>query len=309
MTVNLEELLEGEHRELVLDIIENDTKLYSGTTRGITAVYEARHQLKKAAEEAGLSLSDIASTAWRESFDMSKYRKVKKPRKKKTAKDEFVERQTSSSKAWPDYNGGSGQHSYEKCHVSHPLLTFEGVGEIQGASCYTPRDGFDIYIRLCLGARMPDQIVPWGPQHLRYAIVDQQAPKNKEEFDRLIDWTIEQMKAGKRVHVGCIGGHGRTGLFLSVLTYKITGNEDSTAWVRENYCKKAVESHTQVEWLFKHYGIKRVTPKHGAAYAESQAKTPQEKNAVSKMSFGSKESSGAVMALAGFSVWGETKLS
>lgn len=36
------------------------------------------------------------------------------------------------------------------------------------------------------------------------------------------------------------------------------GEEDAITYVRKNYCQKAVESKSQVEFLHKHYGIKKV---------------------------------------------------
>ena len=50
--------------------------------------------------------------------------------------------------------------------------------------------------------------------------------------------------AGKRVWVGCMGGYGRTGLFLAVLA-KACGVPNPVEFVRENYHESAVETTRQ----------------------------------------------------------------
>lgn len=188
---------------------------------------------------------------------------------------------------WSKYSKGGSQGSYAKCAHSHPLLT---IGDdkltIQGGSCYTPQGKYDVEIFLCAGASTPKVLLPWGTTYVRIPIVDMQAPDDKETFDKVIDWTIEQMREGKKVHVGCIGGHGRTGVFLSVLVHRITGETDVIEWLRTNYCKKAVESATQINWLHKHYGIVKAKATKGDYGSKTNASTKSEKNAVSQIGFG-----------------------
>ena len=85
-------------------------------------------------------------------------------------------------------------------------------------------------------------------------------PKDPAGFDKLVAWTKSQIEAGRKVHCGCIGGHGRTGMFLAALVSKF-GEKDAISYVRTNYCKKAVESSTQVKFLADRFGI---TPVKGA---------------------------------------------
>ena len=72
-----------------------------------------------------------------------------------------------------------------------------------------------------------------------------QAPKDAVEFKKMVVWLKEQGQAGKKIHIGCIGGHGRTGTLLAALVKEVTGNVDAIAYVRKNYCAKAVESNSQ----------------------------------------------------------------
>lgn len=163
--------------------------------------------------------------------------------------------------------------TYQRCAHTHPHLKI-GKLSIQGGSCYEPHgpyEQYDVEIALC-GGKSFKTLLPWETQCVLYPITDGQPPKNKERFDKLIDWTVEQMEAGKTVHVGCIGGHGRTGVFLSVLVHRITGRKDATEWVRKNYCKKVVESKAQVDWLFDNYGIEKVKPSKGDLYGRNVGK-------------------------------------
>jgi len=52
------------------------------------------------------------------------------------------------------------------------------------------------------------------------------------------------------VEVGCIGGHGRIGTALAILAI-LTGHPaaDAVAWVRANYCPKAVETIDQEAFI------------------------------------------------------------
>ena len=78
----------------------------------------------------------------------------------------------------------------------------------------------------------------------------------------------------KRVHVGCIGGHGRTGLVLSALVAQMTGMPDPISYVRKHYCTKAVESTEQVTFLTKHFGAAKVEPsKKVTNWAAQQSST------------------------------------
>lgn len=57
-------------------------------------------------------------------------------------------------------------------------------------------------------------------------------------------------RTGEQVEVGCIGGHGRTGTALAILAI-LTGHPaaDAVAWVRANYCPKAVETVDQEAFI------------------------------------------------------------
>ena len=65
----------------------------------------------------------------------------------------------------------------------------------------------------------------------------------------LVDFFKEKMNG--HVAIYCYGGHGRTGTALAILAAigGVVPQGDPVAWVRKNYCQKAVESAPQVRYI------------------------------------------------------------
>ena len=57
------------------------------------------------------------------------------------------------------------------------------------------------------------------------------------------------------VLICCQGGHGRTGTLLAILVYLLLHEQDPIVFVREHYCKKAIESQEQVKYIGDICGI------------------------------------------------------
>lgn len=172
----------------------------------------------------------------------------------------------SKSLPWGGYQEWSGS-SFKRCFESHPPLK---IGEyvIYGGSCSSPvvKDA-DIYVGLDYSIAKSSKSYPWNDgESFLFHIQDMQAPSDPDQFKKLIEWLALQLIAGKKVHVGCIGGHGRTGTVLAALVQHMTGEVNAIEYVRENYCEKAVESQSQVSFLKTHFGIKEAKPhKHFGA--------------------------------------------
>jgi hypothetical protein len=150
-----------------------------------------------------------------------------------------------------------------RCFEDHKALKV-GKYEIYGGSCSRPivKDA-DIYVGLDHSMSFSGSNYPWEDNHtveFQYLITDMAAPKDPASFKKLIHYLAAELTAGKKVHVGCIGGHGRTGTVLSALVKVMTGEADATTYVREHYCKKAVESKSQIAFLKKHFGITPAKP-------------------------------------------------
>jgi hypothetical protein len=152
--------------------------------------------------------------------------------------------------------------NYSPCYTTHKSLAI-GDHLIYGGSCSSPMiQDADIYVGFDFSIAKSEKSYPWNEgESFLFHIQDQHAPKDVEEFKKLIDWLAVQLAAQKKIHLGCIGGHGRTGTALAALVAQVTGNKDAIQYVRENYCEKAVESQAQIDFLAKHYGCSIVAPR------------------------------------------------
>ena len=85
---------------------------------------------------------------------------------------------------------------------------------------------------------------PWAHDHLDWP--DFGVPDDPTHVVTALRSVLERARAGERVEVGCLGGHGRTGTALACLA--ILGGhpaDEAVAWVRANYCTEAVETAEQ----------------------------------------------------------------
>ncbi len=142
----------------------------------------------------------------------------------------------------------------------HPLLEIKpGMPPIAGSACAKPVvDDYDIYIGFDT-MRFTERHLPWTPGvEIEYRIRDRGVPGDVNTYRELLGWTLAQMEGGARVHAGCIGGHGRTGMFFAALVAVATGRKDAINYVREHYCKKACETKTQIDFLVKHFDVDAV---------------------------------------------------
>lgn len=139
----------------------------------------------------------------------------------------------------------------------HPLLEIKpGMPPVAGSASYSPVvDDYDVYIGFD-AMELTKRHLPWMPGvEIKYPIQDMSVPKDLKTYRELVDWTLEQLEGGARVHAGCIGGHGRTGMFFAALVAVATGRKNAITYVREHYCKKACETSAQIDFLVKHYGV------------------------------------------------------
>ena len=156
----------------------------------------------------------------------------------------------------------------KSCHEDHPPLAITdstGTYYIYGGSCIRPViNDMDVFVGLDYGMAKTSRQFPWNAgEECLFKINDMHPPDSLAEFNQLIDYLAYSLRGGKKVFVGCIGGHGRTGTVFAALVKKMTGMEDAIPYVRENYCHKAVESTSQIDWLHKHFGITKAKPTKG----------------------------------------------
>jgi hypothetical protein len=85
---------------------------------------------------------------------------------------------------------------------------------------------------------------PWAHDHLDWP--DFGVPDDGAQVVAAVRFVLDRARAGERVEVGCLGGHGRTGTALACLAI-LSGHPPAgaVAWVRANYCADAVETADQ----------------------------------------------------------------
>ena len=158
---------------------------------------------------------------------------------------------------------------FQGCTIMHPPLPIiikDKKFEIFGSSSITTNiENADIYISLEKYCTTFEWEQPWlneKKQHISYFINDGDVPEDSDNFKKAILFTIDELKKNKKIHIGCISGHGRTGMFLSAIVqetmkdYLIKKNISAIDYVRDNYCAHAVENLKQVLFLETTFNIK-----------------------------------------------------
>lgn len=150
-------------------------------------------------------------------------------------------------------------------------LIVEGKNvDIYAGSCHNPSvEDADIYVSLDVEQPVYDWEKPWGEKnnkkHVRFPIEDMFIPMDVNEFKKLINYLKSELHNDKAIHVGCIGGKGRTGIVLAALTELCMGEKlidlkgdkiSAIDYVRKNYNIKAVETVPQVLFLHHNFNIK-----------------------------------------------------
>lgn len=94
---------------------------------------------------------------------------------------------------------------------------------------------------------------PWNHVHLDWP--DFGVPDDAARVVNALRSLLERARAGERVEVGCLGGHGRTGTALACLAI-LTGHPhgEAVAWVRASYCADAVETAEQEAFVVELVG-------------------------------------------------------
>lgn len=69
---------------------------------------------------------------------------------------------------------------------------------------------------------------------------------------RLLEAVQGYLTAGKKVEIGCIGAHGRTGTLVAALVMLCKKRAaDAVEWLWDNYCNNAVETKAQMDLLYE----------------------------------------------------------
>lgn len=135
----------------------------------------------------------------------------------------------------------------ERC--KHPVFTINDT-DVYGGSIYDiPNGKADHYFLLDEGIRIRD--TSYITVH---HIPNNGAPRDIDAFNQCLEKAAIFVNEGCPIFVGCLGGHGRTGLFLSILLFQLTKDKLSLYNLRDRYCVRAVETSIQYRFLMK-YGL------------------------------------------------------
>lgn len=180
----------------------------------------------------------------------------------KTGKTGKTGKGGKGGKSFTASKGGSSwndnyKSSYKPCYHTHPPYEVAPGITILGGSGVDPiHEDCDVYISLEARREVGPKNLPWNPGFdIVFPVRDFKVPDSAAEFRKLVDWTAEQLLSGAKVHAGCMMGHGRTGMLFAALRAVMHDPKQAIQHVRENYCKKAVDTLEQVNWLVKHFGV------------------------------------------------------
>ena len=88
---------------------------------------------------------------------------------------------------------------------------------------------------------------------------DYMVPQVYEDWWEDFVTTVQNWPHSRDVGISCHGGHGRTGSFLAIiaqLSGQVPAGQCPISWVRQAYCKRAVESWSQALYIQKMTGVK-----------------------------------------------------
>lgn len=104
-----------------------------------------------------------------------------------------------------------------------------------------PYTGLDVGI--CVRA---EDVPPGVDAHV--PIRDFDVPQDEAKLRQVLLWAFKAAIDGRSLYVGCMGGWGRTGLFLSLMA-KVAGVTEPIGYVRVNYTPRAVETREQEKFV------------------------------------------------------------
>jgi len=136
----------------------------------------------------------------------------------------------------------SGGRSYRQARKSHLWIVLDACCLEDFVTIWDTQDE--------IRAKIDHQRIIYMP------IEDRKTPKSNESLDKVLKVMYTYLKAGKRVHVSCIGGHGRTGMVIGCFLGKYCKEiSNPVEYIRKNYCDKAVETYFQHALVNKYAGL------------------------------------------------------
>lgn len=85
-------------------------------------------------------------------------------------------------------------------------------------------------------------------KHAHLPIEDFSVPEDPDRVRAVLKQALRAALDGRDVYVGCMGGWGRTGLFLALMA-KAAGIPDPVGYVKATYSHRAVETNEQARFV------------------------------------------------------------
>ena len=87
---------------------------------------------------------------------------------------------------------------------------------------------------------------PFGIYHTHLPVPDFGVPTDEKAVEKALRAALDLFLDGHPIYVGCMGGIGRTGMFMALIA-RCLGHKDPIAFIRSNYSPMAVETIPQEE--------------------------------------------------------------
>jgi hypothetical protein len=132
------------------------------------------------------------------------------------------------------------------CQHTEDVVTFPDGTRVLASGWLARSDSetfpdFGLYLDPSWTPAWPHALLDWP---------DFGVPNDAQAATQAIREAFDRAQAGERVEVACVGGHGRTGTVLACMAV-LAGipAEQAVAWVRANYCVRAVQEPSQQYWM------------------------------------------------------------
>lgn len=124
--------------------------------------------------------------------------------------------------------------------LKHAFMRFSVIGGPFDYRAEMPGPVFGVCVRA-------ERVPPTGVD-VYLPIRDFDVPSDAAAVSDAIRETLRAALAGETVYVGCMGGWGRTGLFMALLA-KAAGIGDPVDYVRKHYTPRAIETKEQYAYV------------------------------------------------------------
>lgn len=147
---------------------------------------------------------------------------------------------------------------YRLYNCKHKTIKLGNYGTISGGSFEGSNISLYVYLdKMDIPKTLLDSYgkLKEGKQRIIYFPIDDgMIPQDYKMFSRIVAIAYDYLKRGKNIHVQCMSGHGRTGMFIACLIGRYMARHipekiNLVDWIRKVYCKDAIEGYGQHKYV------------------------------------------------------------